>query len=123
MIGQKPSSPPKSSSPPPPRQAAERAEEAKEEQRREERQNLSEISHTLASDLMTEEEEAAPAGPVGGAKPQVPADRWKGMSAEERSAIHREREKQCMEKRVYICFVFVVVDIMRHRAASENSLK
>lgn len=100
MIGQKLSPPPKSSiTPKSPRQAAERAEEAKEEQRREERQNLSEISHTLASELMTEEEAAA-AGPVGGAKPQAPVDRWKGMSAKQRSAIHREREKQCMEKLV-----------------------
>lgn len=93
------SPPPKSSVTSTPRQAAEQAEEAKEEKRREERQNLSEISHTLASDLMTEEEAVA-TGPVGGAKPQAPVDRWKGMSAEQRSAIHREREKQCMEKQV-----------------------
>lgn len=91
---------------PHPQQAAEQAEKAKEERRREEWQNLSEISHTLASDLMTEEEAAPPTGPVGGAKPRVPVDRWKGMSDAQRSAIRSEREKQYMEQRVCVCFVF-----------------
>lgn len=102
-----------------PRQAAERAEEAKEERRKEERQNLSEVSHALVSGLMTEEE-AGPAGPLGGGKPQVPADSWRGMSAEQSSAIHRERERQCGEKLVrmfcllfcFVLFFFVVCVIV-----------
>lgn len=69
----------------------------KEEQRREERENLSEILHTLTSDMMTE---AARAEPGGGGRHQVPVDRWKGMSPEQQSAIHRDREKQCLERQV-----------------------
>lgn len=96
-----------------PQQAAEQAEKTKEEQRREGWQNLTEISHTLASDMMTEEVAAA-SGPVGGARPRMSVDRWKGMSDEQRSAICREREEQCAEKRVCVCFVFAV-ETMQHK--------
>uniref|UniRef100_A0A672YUD4 RIB43A-like with coiled-coils protein 1 n=1 Tax=Sphaeramia orbicularis TaxID=375764 RepID=A0A672YUD4_9TELE len=80
--------------------AAEQAEKLKEQRRREERENLDEIWHTATSDMMTECAEAAERGPGGGRPPQVLTDRWKGMSPEQLSAIHRERDAQRREKQV-----------------------
>ncbi|XP_071332277.1 RIB43A-like with coiled-coils protein 1 [Trachinotus anak] len=78
--------------------AAERAERLKEEHRREERENLAEMRHTVASDMMTESAETAKREVGGGKPPRVLTDRWKGMSPEQLSAIHEEREKQCLER-------------------------
>lgn len=78
--------------------AAERAEKLKEQRRREERESLAEMWHTLTSDMMTERAETAKRE-VGGGKPtQVLTDRWKGMSPEQLSAIHGERQEQCLER-------------------------
>lgn len=44
--------------------------------------------------------EAARAEPGGGGRRWVGVDRWKGMSLEQQSAIHRDREKQCLERQV-----------------------
>lgn len=81
-------------------QAAERAGKLKEQHRREERESLAEMWHTLTSDMMTECPEAAEREVEGGRPPQVLTDRWKGMSSEQLSAIHREREAQRLERQV-----------------------
>ncbi|CAL9703007.1 unnamed protein product [Knipowitschia caucasica] len=73
----------------------EQAEQKREESRRERRENLAEVWHTVTSDMMTECPEAAEKQPGGG----VLTDRWRGMSPAQLRAIHREREKQCEEKR------------------------
>ncbi|XP_040009017.1 RIB43A-like with coiled-coils protein 1 [Xiphias gladius] len=78
--------------------AAERAEKLKERHRREERENLAEMWHTLTSDMMTESAGAAEREVGGGKPPRVLTDRWKGMSPEQLSAIHGEREAQCLER-------------------------
>ncbi|XP_037334519.2 RIB43A-like with coiled-coils protein 1 [Pungitius pungitius] len=78
--------------------AAERTEKLKEQQRREERENVAEMWHTLSSDMMTECAEAGVRETGEGRLPLVLADRWKGMSPEQRSAIHREREVQRFER-------------------------
>ncbi|KAI3357417.1 hypothetical protein L3Q82_015848, partial [Scortum barcoo] len=78
--------------------AAEQAEKLKEQRRREERENLAETWHTLTSDMMTECAEAAEREVGGGRPPKVLIDRWKGMSPEQLSAIHREREEQRRER-------------------------
>ncbi|XP_068181207.1 RIB43A-like with coiled-coils protein 1 [Antennarius striatus] len=75
--------------------AAAQAEKMKEQDRREEMQNLAEMFHTLTSDMMTEAAERD----VGGRRPPRPLiDRWKGMSPEQLSAIHRKREEQRIER-------------------------
>lgn len=56
--------------------------------------------HTLTSDMMTECAEAAEMEVEGGRPPRVLVDKWKGMSPEQLSAIHREREKQRLERQV-----------------------
>ncbi|XP_041802572.1 RIB43A-like with coiled-coils protein 1 [Chelmon rostratus] len=78
--------------------AAEQAEKRRERHRREERENLAEIMHTMTSDMMTECAEAAEGEVRGGRPPRVLIDKWKGMSPEQLSAIHREREKQRLER-------------------------
>ncbi|XP_070696471.1 RIB43A-like with coiled-coils protein 1 [Pempheris klunzingeri] len=78
--------------------AAERVEKLKEQQRREERENVAEMWHTLTSDMMTEHAEAVVSEVGGGRPPRVLVDRWKGMSPEQLSAIHREREEQRLER-------------------------
>ncbi|XP_017286437.1 RIB43A-like with coiled-coils protein 1 [Kryptolebias marmoratus] len=78
--------------------AAERAEHLKEQRRAEERENLAEMWHTVTSDMMTECADAADIDPGGGRAPQVLSDRWKGMSPEQLSAIHREREQQRLDR-------------------------
>lgn len=83
-----------------PPQAAEQAEKLKEQHRREERENLAEILHTLTSDMMAESAEA-PQIELGGGRPgRVLINRWKGMSPEQLSAIHREREEQHLKRQV-----------------------
>ncbi|KAK7916202.1 hypothetical protein WMY93_011963 [Mugilogobius chulae] len=77
--------------------AAEQAERKREERRQEERENLAEMWHTVTSDMMTENAEAAEQ-PGGGRPPRVLTDRWKGMSPSQLNAIHKEREAQCEEK-------------------------
>ncbi|XP_034732938.1 RIB43A-like with coiled-coils protein 1 [Etheostoma cragini] len=78
--------------------AAERAEKLKEQHRREERENFAEMQHTLTSDMMTERAEASKREVEGGRPPRVLVDKWKGMSPEQLSDIHREREEQRLEK-------------------------
>ncbi|XP_044066828.1 RIB43A-like with coiled-coils protein 1 isoform X3 [Siniperca chuatsi] len=78
--------------------STERAEKLKDQHRREERENLAELRHTLRSDMMTECGEAAERDVGGGRPPRVLIDKWKGMSPEQLSAIHREREEQRLEK-------------------------
>lgn len=56
--------------------------------------------HTLTSDMMTERTEAAPIERGGGRQRGVCVDRWKGMSPEQLSAIHREREEQRLDRQV-----------------------
>ncbi|KAA8591085.1 hypothetical protein FQN60_002028 [Etheostoma spectabile] len=80
----------------------ERAEKLKEQHRREERENLAEMQHTLTSDMMTERSEAAKREVEGGRPPRVLVDKWKGMSPEQLSDIHREREEQRLEKQVLL---------------------
>ncbi|XP_042347085.1 RIB43A-like with coiled-coils protein 1 [Plectropomus leopardus] len=78
--------------------AAERAERLKKQHMREERENLEEILHTVTSDMMTECAEAAQREAGGGRPTRVLIDRWRGMSPEQLSAIHREREEQRLER-------------------------
>ncbi|KAL7398914.1 hypothetical protein ABVT39_016997 [Epinephelus coioides] len=78
--------------------AAERAEKLKEQHRREERENLEEMLHTATSDMMTECAEAEQREVERGRPTRVLIDRWKGMSAEQLSAIQREREEQRLER-------------------------
>ncbi|XP_038578509.1 RIB43A-like with coiled-coils protein 1 [Micropterus salmoides] len=78
--------------------ASERAEKLKEQQRREERENLAEMQHILTSDMMTERAKAAVRDVGGGRPPHILIDKWKGMSPEQLSAIHKEREEQRLER-------------------------
>lgn len=80
-------------------QAAERAEALKVQQKSEEREDVAEMWHTLTSDMMTECSEGARQTGEG-RRPLVLVDRWKGMSPEQLSAIHREREEQRFERQV-----------------------
>ncbi|KAF3860412.1 hypothetical protein F7725_000667 [Dissostichus mawsoni] len=77
---------------------AERAERLKEQHRREEMEKRAEMQHTLTSDMMTECAEAAERELGGRRAARVLVDRWKGMSPEQLSAIHREREEQRQER-------------------------
>ncbi|XP_040048886.2 RIB43A-like with coiled-coils protein 1 [Gasterosteus aculeatus] len=77
--------------------AAERAEALKVQQKSEEREDVAEMWHTLTSDMMTECAEGARQTGEG-RRPLVLVDRWKGMSPEQLSAIHREREEQRFER-------------------------
>ncbi|XP_029912076.1 RIB43A-like with coiled-coils protein 1 [Myripristis murdjan] len=78
--------------------AAEQAEKLKERRMREEGGGLAEMWHLLTSDMLTECPEAAERE-VGGAGPhRVLTDRWRGMSAEQLSDIHRKREEQRIER-------------------------
>lgn len=81
-------------------QATEQEEKLKEQHRRDERENLAEMWHTMTSDMMTESAEAAEREVRGGTLSRVLTDRWKGMSPEQLSAIHREREAQRLERQV-----------------------
>ncbi|KAK5863541.1 hypothetical protein PBY51_000565 [Eleginops maclovinus] len=77
---------------------AERAERLKEQHRREEMEKRAEMQHTLTSDIMTECAEAAERELRGRRSARVLVDRWKGMSPEQLSAIHKEREEQGQER-------------------------
>ncbi|XP_064154976.1 RIB43A-like with coiled-coils protein 1 isoform X1 [Anguilla rostrata] len=78
-------------------QAAERAQQQKMDRLKEEGENFMEVWHMMTSDLLTECPEAAERG-GGGAGQRVLLDRWKGMSAEQMNAIHKQREEQLAER-------------------------
>lgn len=78
----------------------EKVETLKEQRRSLETENRAEILHTLMSDMMTERPEAAHLGRGGRAPCQVPVDRWKGMSSDQLSAIHKERKEQQRQTQV-----------------------
>ncbi|XP_034028265.1 RIB43A-like with coiled-coils protein 1 [Thalassophryne amazonica] len=78
--------------------AAQQAENLKDNHRREQMEDHADIWHTLTSDMMTEGAVVARTKVGGGRSARVLTDRWKGMSPEELSAIHREREAQCVER-------------------------
>ncbi|KAJ0036808.1 hypothetical protein NQD34_005485 [Periophthalmus magnuspinnatus] len=99
--------------------ATEQAERKREERRREERENLAEMWHMVTSDMMTERAEAAER-PGGGRPPGVMADRWKGMSPTQLSAIHKEREAQCEEKQVTLRTSFGLQLLKSSQAAEEE---
>lgn len=81
-------------------QATERDENLKEQRRTEEREKFAEMWHTVTSDMMTERAEAAEIDVGGGRPPHILPERWKGMSAEQLSAIHREQEQQRLDRQV-----------------------
>lgn len=72
--------------------------------------------HTLTSDMMTESAEAARIELGGGRPRQVLIDRWKGMSPEQLSAIHREREEQRLERQVLESIYNTMQLLYTHRA-------
>lgn len=76
------------------KQAAKQLETVKEQHRREDQENRAEMLHTLTSDMMTERQDHLGLGRRG---LFPPVDRWKGMSAEELSAIQKERAEQHLE--------------------------
>uniref|UniRef100_UPI003AAF4ADC RIB43A-like with coiled-coils protein 1 n=1 Tax=Centroberyx gerrardi TaxID=166262 RepID=UPI003AAF4ADC len=74
--------------------AAERAEKLREQHMREEGESLAEMWHMVTSDMLTECPEAAERD----LSVRVLTDRWRGMSPEQLSAIHRERDEQRLER-------------------------
>lgn len=58
------------------------------------------MQHILTSDMMTERAKAAVRDVGGGRPPHILIDKWKGMSPEQLSAIHKEREEQRLERQV-----------------------
>ncbi|XP_061684878.1 RIB43A-like with coiled-coils protein 1 isoform X2 [Syngnathoides biaculeatus] len=92
--------------------AVEQAERLKESHRREERENLAEKWNTLTSAMMTEGWDAAVKQLQEG-KPAA-TDRWRGMSPDQLSAIHKEREAQCVERQRWH-------DLEKKRDAAWNS--
>ncbi|XP_077074229.1 RIB43A-like with coiled-coils protein 1 [Siphateles boraxobius] len=80
-------------------QAEERMERERQERLRREGEDLAELKYTVTSDLLTERPEAAKRTTESSAEgPRVLTDRWKGMTPQQISDIHREREEQCLEK-------------------------
>ncbi|XP_030625557.1 RIB43A-like with coiled-coils protein 1 [Chanos chanos] len=81
-------------------QAEERTERLRQEKMKKEGEELMEVKHMVTSDLLTECLEAAERQGVGTADrtPGILCDRWKGMRAEQLSAIHRQQEEQRSEK-------------------------
>ncbi|XP_036388399.1 RIB43A-like with coiled-coils protein 1 isoform X1 [Megalops cyprinoides] len=83
-------------------QATEKAEQQRINRLKEEGENFAEVWHMMTSDLLTECPEAAEkrggAQEKEGVAPRVLTDRWKGMSAEQLSAIRRQREEQCADR-------------------------
>ncbi|KAL2104071.1 hypothetical protein ACEWY4_000939 [Coilia grayii] len=73
--------------------AQERAAKERSEHEKDVGMSMTEIHHMVTSDLLTERPEASE-GPAG----LVLTDRWRGMTAEQRSAILREQERQRLEK-------------------------
>ncbi|XP_016129427.1 RIB43A-like with coiled-coils protein 1 [Sinocyclocheilus grahami] len=80
-------------------QAEERMEKEQQERLRREGEELAEVQYMVTSDLLTERPEAAKRKTESSAEgPQVLTDRWKGMTPQQISDIHRKREEQCLEK-------------------------
>ncbi|XP_016351320.1 RIB43A-like with coiled-coils protein 1 [Sinocyclocheilus anshuiensis] len=80
-------------------QAEERMEKEQQERLRREGEELAEVRYMVTSDLLTERPEAAKRKTESSAEgPQVLTDRWKGMTPQQISDIHRKREEQCLEK-------------------------
>ncbi|XP_056095389.1 RIB43A-like with coiled-coils protein 1 [Rhinichthys klamathensis goyatoka] len=80
-------------------QAEERMERERQERLRREGEDLAELRYTVTSDLLTERPEAAKRITESSAEgPRVLTDRWKGMTPQQISDIHRKREEQCLEK-------------------------
>ncbi|XP_077572624.1 RIB43A-like with coiled-coils protein 1 [Stigmatopora nigra] len=77
--------------------ATEQTETQKEAHQEEERENLAEKWHNLTSAMITEGWDAAVQQLKDG-KPTA-SDAWRGMSPEQLSAIYKEREAQCVERR------------------------
>lgn len=93
-------------------QAAERGENLKEQRRTEEREKFAEMWHTVTSDMMTERAEAAETDVGGGRPPHILPDRWKGMSAGQLNAIHREQEQQRLDRQVLYWWQVKTIDIV-----------
>ncbi|XP_059384022.1 RIB43A-like with coiled-coils protein 1 [Carassius carassius] len=80
-------------------QAEERMEREQQERLRREGEELAEMRYMVTSDLLTERPEAAKRKTESSAEgPRVLTDRWKGMTPQEISEIHRKREEQRLEK-------------------------
>nr|AAI29189.1 Zgc:158280 [Danio rerio] len=80
-------------------QAEERMEREQQERMRREGEELAELRYMVTSDLLTERPEAAARTTESSPNaPRVLTDRWKGMSPQQISDIHRKREEQCFEK-------------------------
>ncbi|XP_016333866.1 RIB43A-like with coiled-coils protein 1 [Sinocyclocheilus anshuiensis] len=80
-------------------QAEERMEREQQERLRREGEELEEVQYMVTSDLLTERPEAAKRKTESSAEgPRVLTDRWKGMTPQQISEIHRKREEQCLEK-------------------------
>jgi len=77
-------------------QADEQTETLRERRRQEEGQSLAEIGHMVTCDMLTECPEAAERGPG-----RVLTDRWRGMTSQQLSTIHREREAQWLQQQVH----------------------
>ncbi len=86
-----------------PLQAEERMEKDQQERLRREGEELAEVRYMVTSNLLTERPEAAKRKSESSAEgPRVLTDRWKGMTPQQISEIHRKREEQCLEKEVRI---------------------
>uniref|UniRef100_UPI003D9E8297 RIB43A-like with coiled-coils protein 1 n=1 Tax=Danio rerio TaxID=7955 RepID=UPI003D9E8297 len=80
-------------------QAEERMEREQQERMRREGEELAELRYMVTSDLLTERPEAAARTTESLPNaPRVLTDRWKGMSPQQISDVHRKREEQCFEK-------------------------
>uniref|UniRef100_A0A8C1P7Z2 RIB43A-like with coiled-coils protein 1 n=1 Tax=Cyprinus carpio TaxID=7962 RepID=A0A8C1P7Z2_CYPCA len=80
-------------------QAEERMEREQQERLRREGEELAEVRYMVTSDLLTERTEAAKRKTESSAEgPQVLTDRWKGMTPQQISDIHRKIKEQCLEK-------------------------
>lgn len=73
-------------------------EKERQERLKREGEELAEVRYIVTSDLLTERPEAAKRITAEG--PRVLTDRWKGMTPQQISDIHRKREEQCFEKEV-----------------------
>ncbi|XP_073678944.1 RIB43A-like with coiled-coils protein 1 [Garra rufa] len=80
-------------------QAEERMKREQQERLRREGEELAEVRYMVTSDLLTERPEAFKRKTESSAEvPRVLTDRWKGMTPQQISDIHRTREEQCLEK-------------------------
>ncbi len=78
-------------------------EKDQQERLRREGEELAEVRYMVTSNLLTERPEAAKRKSESSAEgPRVLTDRWKGMTPQQISEIHRKREEQCLEKEVRI---------------------